>query len=135
MLMLSQKRTAAAGNLLLFVFFTLVFASCSKDKSSVATIDGVWQGTYGFGSSTGNYHYAFKIFENGTLQRLNAAGEVIGDGEWEMQNNIFMADFSVGDIDFSVIAAFDAAHGKMTGDWGYYPNVDEGRWQMTKTGN
>ncbi|HMR92755.1 MAG TPA: hypothetical protein PKC69_10580 [Chitinophagaceae bacterium] len=136
MLSVSKRLRGTGGIIILGLLFAAVFTSCSKSKSpNPVTIEGTWQGTYGFGTSHTGYQFGFNILPNGIIERIDAAGNVKGTGEWEMQNNILMADFSVGNADFSIMAAFYPGEGRLLGDWGYYPNVDEGAWEMTRAGN
>ncbi len=129
------KRTPVRNSFLFFLLFLTGFSSsCSKDKVS-SNIEGNWQGEYGFGQSSKGFQYGLRILPGGIIHRIDAAGNIKGSGTWEMTNNILLADFTVGNVEFSILAAVDAGQGKMMGNWGYYPTVDEGKWELTKTTN
>lgn len=120
----------ALGVLLLF--------ACSKstDKPASATIEGVWVGKYGTGDNKPSAFYSFNIKANGVIEELDVNGTVKGQGTWELENNILMATYQYlppANNKFSVLGAFNAAQGKILGNWGYGESVtDGGTWEMTK---
>ncbi len=112
--------------------------SCSKDNDEVkkqATIEGVWVGTYINDASGNSFYYSFNIKPGGIIEELNSSGQKIGQGTWEIDNNILTANYEwPGGNEFSVIAAFNKGEGKLLGDWGYGNSATNGgTWQMTKS--
>jgi hypothetical protein len=111
-----------------------IFASCKKDKKDpVTAIEGRWVGEY-VNNSDQSYYYSFDIKSDGTIQEINGQGVVIGEGTWEMENNILTASYFWGNGDkFSVIGSFHPELGKILGNWGYDESVTNGgTWEMVK---
>ncbi len=130
-----SKHTPVQGSFLVLLLATTgLLSACSKDKAT-ASIEGNWQGEYGFGQSSNGFHYGLRLLPGGIIHRIDTEGNVKGSGSWEMTSNILLADFTVGSVAFSIMAAVDADQRKMVGNWGYYPHVDEGKWSLTKTTN
>ncbi len=122
---------------LAIIAITTVLFSCSKDKNDQppATIEGRWVGTYVNEASGNSFYYSFNIKPGGIIEEVNSAGQKIGEGNWEIANDILTAEYSWsnGD-DFSVIAAFYKNERKLLGDWGYGNSATNGgTWQMTKS--
>ncbi len=116
----------------------LTFA-CSKstDEPGTVSIEGVWTGKYGTGNNKPSSFYSFNIKANGVIEELDANGKVKGKGIWQLDNNkILMASYYYlppANTEFSVLGAFNAAEGKILGNWGYGESVtDGGTWEMTK---
>lgn len=119
-------------------FVMLLVFACSKDNDQPAAtgITGIWVGKYGTGNNKPSVFYSFNIKSDGTIEELDANGAVKGKGTWELENNIIMATYKYlppANTQFSVLGAFNAAQGKILGDWGYGESVtDGGTWEMTK---
>lgn len=111
------------------------FASCKKDKVEKQTvIEGRWVGSYVNEASGNSFYYSFNIKPGGVIEELNSSGHKLGQGTWELENNILTADYTwTGGNGFSVIAAFYKETGKLLGDWGYGDSATNGgTWQMHK---
>lgn len=113
-------------------------ASCSKDKNDTkkqTSIEGVWTGTYVNDASGNSFFYSFNIKAGGTIEELNSSGQKIGQGTWEIENDILTATYQwPSGGKYSVIAAFYKDQGKLLGDWGYgISATNGGTWQMTKS--
>ena len=123
--------------LLAIIAITTVLFSCSKNKSDLppATIEGRWVGTYVNEASGNSFYYSFNIKPGGIIEEINSAGQKIGEGNWEIANDILTAEYSwTNGGDFSVIAAFYKNERKLLGDWGYGNSATNGgTWQMTKS--
>jgi hypothetical protein len=127
------------SKLVLMVVVVLTgFASCSKDKNETkkqSSIEGVWTGTYVNDASGDSFFYSFNIKAGGTIEELNSSGQKIGQGTWEIENDILTATYQwPGGSKYSVIAAFYKDQAKLLGDWGYGNSATNGgTWQMTKS--
>ena len=123
------------------LFFAIIaiatlFVSCSKDRNDPqpATIEGRWVGTYVNDASGNSFYYSFNIKAGGVIEEINSSGQKIGEGTWEIDNDILTAEYSwPGGADFSVIAAFYKNEAKLLGDWGYDDSATNGgSWEMAK---
>jgi len=114
------------------------FISCKKDKDDVSskqtTIEGVWVGTYVNNASGNSFFYSFNIKPGGIIEEINPSGQKIGQGTWELENDILSAHYQwTSGSKYSVIGAFYKEQGKLLGDWGYGTSATNGgTWQMTK---
>lgn len=112
--------------------------SCSKDKDKPSkqseTIEGRWEGTYVNQASGNSFYYSLNIKAGGVIEELNASGQKLGQGTWEMENNILTAHYKwTSGSEYSIIAAFYKETGKLLGDWGYGNSATNGgTWQMQK---
>lgn len=119
-------------------FVMLLTFACSKstDKPASTSIEGVWVGKYGTGNNKPSSFYSFNFKANGIIEELDVNGKVIGKGIWELENNILQAYYEYlppSNKEFSILGAFNAAQGKILGNWGYGESVtDGGTWEMTK---
>jgi hypothetical protein len=125
------------SKIILIAFVALTgFISCKKDRAEQkhATIEGRWVGTYVNNASGNSFYYSFNIKQGGVIEELNAAGQKLGQGAWELENNILTANYAwPGGGNFSIIAAFSKEAGKLLGDWGYGDSATNGgTWQMNK---
>lgn len=114
-----------------------IFTACKKDATKpVATIEGTWVGKFGTGENAPSSFYSFNIKADGTIQEVNAAGEVVGEGTWELDNKILYATYSYFTPStkvYSILGAFDKNQGKLLGNWGYNESATNGGlWEMTK---
>ncbi len=120
-----------AGVILVSIFF----AACTKEKIAVqpVTIEGNWEGKFGYGTDQKGYPYAFHIKPGGILERIDTSGNVTGTGVWEMSNKMFSGIYNTNGSIFSLLAAFDDRQGKLLGNWGYGNSAsDGGTWEMVK---
>jgi hypothetical protein len=124
-----------------FVALTMLLAvACSKssDKPSPATnsIEGIWVGKYGTGNNNPSSFFSFSIKANGVIEEVDSEGQVKGKGTWKLENKILSATYTwlaPSNTKFSVLGAFNAAQGKILGNWGYGASAtDGGLWEMTK---
>jgi hypothetical protein len=100
------------------------------------SIAGTWAGTYVNGNvSTPNYYYSFRLNADGSMQLLDANGNVTANGSYKFVNNQLTATYTYTNAasgSYSVVAAPDA-NGALTGTWGSGNNVSGGgKWTMTK---
>jgi len=128
------------SKIILFAAVALTgFISCKKDKDAVsnkqATIEGVWVGTYVNNASGNSFFYSFNIKPGGIIEELNSSGQKLGQGTWELENNILSAHYQWNSSSkYSVLCAFYKDQGKLLGDWSYgNSSTDGGTWQMTKS--
>ena len=77
----------------------------------------------------------FNIKAGGTIEELNSSGQKIGQGTWEIENDILTANYQwPSGSKYSVIGAFYKDQGKLLGDWGYGSSATNGgTWQMTNS--
>jgi len=112
--------------------------SCKKDKTEVqaqtTNIEGRWVGTYINETSGNSFYYSFNIKPGGIIEELNSSGQKLGQGTWELENNILTAKYTwTSGSTYSVIGAFYKEDGKLLGDWGYGDNATNGgTWEMHK---
>jgi hypothetical protein len=121
--------------ILISVIAMTAFVSCKKDKADTQhPIEGRWVGTYVNDASGNSFYYSFNIKPGGIIEEINSAGQKIGEGSWELDNDIFSAHYKwSGGSEYSVIAAFYKSQGKLLGDWGYGDSATNGgTWQMQK---
>ena len=119
----------------------ITFASCSKKKDDIKVdvpIEGTWVGKHSYLSEPFNNHYSFKIKAGGILERLDAAGQKIGDGTWAFANDntIITGTYTMllpASGTFSFIANFNKVTGKLDGTWGNgQQEYGGGYWFMNK---
>lgn len=130
--------------LLKFTIFSLALVltlvSCSKKSSndppppSSNSLDGVWTGKSVTESNNTTSFYSFEILPNGTLNRLDEAGAVVGTGIWSISSNIFEGTYKNANKDkFSVIGSYNKGLAKILGNWGYGNSVTNGgTWEMAR---
>jgi hypothetical protein len=122
--------------IMLALFATLTFMSCKKENNDPPvppTIEGRWEGLFGYGSQTPGSFFAFQIKPGGVLERINTDGTVTGTGTWSLSSTVFVGTYlNVGDT-YSVAATYNAATGSLTGSWGYGANTgDGGLFELSK---
>lgn len=123
---------------LLVLLVAISFVACKKDNASAAaSIEGKWVGKFGNGENKPASFYSFNIKPGGIIQELNQNGEATGEGEWQLDsNNILFATYSTFPPNvkvYTVMGAFNAAQGKIAGNWGYDDSAtDGGLWEMSK---
>jgi hypothetical protein len=119
----------------------LLAVACSKNSdkpspSSTDTIEGTWVGKYGTGNNNPGSFFSFNIKANGVIEEIGSDGQVKGTGTWKLENKILSATYTwvpPSGTKFSVLGAFNAAQGKILGNWGYGNSVtDGGLWEMNK---
>jgi len=117
------------------------FLSCKKDSSkpssSSPAIAGRFDGKYGFDSETPDNDYTLNIRADGVIQEIGqASGKPTGQGTWQLNGNTLTATYKMlfsPYNQYSIVATFDAATGKLTGTWGYdNSGTDGGKLDMTK---
>lgn len=121
------------------VLSTVSFIACSKEEDEghpTDTVEGLWIGTYGFGSESPDIFFSFNIKPGGVIEELNSNQLVKGSGTWELDDDDFTASYQWGApyfTSFSVMATFDKSKGRLTGFWGYDDSaIDGGKWIMDK---
>jgi len=118
------------------LFASAILVACRKDNKSNAALEGSWTGRYGFENEGLSEFYSFRIKPDGVLEEYGEAGMKIGTGRWTLENNIF-SGYTISTLGsenkYSVIAAFDASGGKLSGNWGFGESTtDGGTWEMQK---
>ena len=72
----------------LLLFNMLLLLSGCKDNDPVSpsatSIDGIWEGKYGNGSTVPDWYMGFQIDANGVIHELNEDGDLIGKGVWTL---------------------------------------------------
>lgn len=119
------------------------FTACKKDKdepqiSSTDTIVGLWEGTYKSDATGNTFFYSLNFKAGGVVEEINSSGQKIGQGTYEIDNNIVTAHYNWEDdpSGFSIIAAFYPNTAKLLGDWGYgNSSTDGGTFEMHKKQN
>lgn len=124
--------------ILLALLVSISFVACKKDDAKPAvSIEGKWVGKFGTGDNPPSSFFSFNIKSGGVIQELNQAGEVTGEGEWELDsNNVLFATYETSGPNvktYTVIGAFNAGQAKILGNWGYDDSAtDGGTWEMNK---
>ena len=115
--------------LLILGLSATLFSACKKDNEPGSkSLPGIWEGKWGSGSQDPAYFIKFKLESNGQLQRLDEEGQVIANGNWELDGI---------EIEFTYTHTADGqAHkigglytdfdGAITGTWGYSPSKANG---------
>lgn len=115
----------------------VIFFSCKKDNDTVKPVEGNWNGLYGFGIDPPSISYKLNIKHDGTIEELNASGNVKGSGTWNFNGNTLTGHYQWKaplNTVFSIIATYDPATNKLTGTWGYDNSAtDGGKWEAGKT--
>ena len=131
-------------SLLALCSLTTLFVSCSKDNDSTPpvptdSIEGVWQGKYGYDNESPSINYIFNIKPGGVIEELNSSGASKGSGTWTLSGTEFTAHYQWKApllTVFTVKATFDKSTSKLTGTWGYNnSNNNGGKWTMTRKTN
>jgi hypothetical protein len=128
---------------IMFSAFVVIAAlmSCKKDHDEIkkTTIEGRWEGAYINDASGNSFYYSFNIKPGGIIEEINASGEKIGEGTWEIDsNNIFSAKYKwippIWHSTYTVIGALYHETGKLLGNWGYGSSATNGgTWEMQKS--
>ena len=120
--------------ILIALMAVTTMVSCSKNHDKTYSIEGLWEGTYVNQASGSTFFFSFNIKPGGVIEEINSSGQKIGEGTWELENNILLAHYSwPGGASYTVVGAFDSSEGRILGDWGYgSSSTDGGTWQMTK---
>jgi hypothetical protein len=116
------------------------FLACKKDSSKPSTspaIAGVYDGKYGFDTETPGNDYTLNVRADGVIQEIGqSSGHATGQGTWQLNGNTLTATYKMlfsPYNQYSIVATFDAATGKLTGTWGYDNNgTDGGKIDMKK---
>jgi len=119
----------------LLLILSTAFLACKKDKDESSnqagseSFMGKWTGTYGFDNDFPGYFFSLNIKSDGVIQELNSSGVAKGEGTWTMQGSalkgVYKMKFSPYN-EYSVIATFNPATGKIEGTWGYDNNGADG---------
>jgi hypothetical protein len=99
-------------------------------NSSVAA---TWTGTYGNGQNSGPSFYSFRLNTDGTMQVVDANGNVIAKGNYNFSNNQLSGTYTYnnGGV-FSVAATL--SDNQLTGTWGSGASASGGgKWVMNKS--
>lgn len=110
---------------LMFTAATLV--SCKKEKSEPSIV-GTWVGKFAEANDPPQYHYAFNMLSNGTLQRIDQNGNITGTGTWELNGIDFKATYVYenGNYLFSLAGLYTDFNGEIIGTWGFGDSVANG---------
>jgi hypothetical protein len=115
------------------------FLACKKDSSKPSTpaVAGIYDGKYGFDTETPDNDYTLNIRADGVIQEIGqSSGNPTGQGTWQLNGNTLTATYKMlfsPYNQYSVIATFDAATGKLTGTWGYdNSGTDGGKIDMKR---
>jgi hypothetical protein len=116
------------------------FLACKKDSSKPSTtpaIAGLYDGKYGFDNETPDSDYTLNITANGVIEEIGqSSGKPTGQGTWQLNGNTLTATYKMlfsPYNQYSIVATFDAAKGKLTGTWGYdNSGTDGGKIDMAK---
>lgn len=118
------------------------FSACSKsnDAPPPATNDsvqGVWAGKFGIDNEVPSVFFSYQFKAGGVLEELTNTGQVKGTGTWKIENNI-VSGYTINVLapvgnKYSMVGAYNAAQGKILGNWGYgSSSTNGGLWEMSK---
>ncbi|GAB2826168.1 hypothetical protein [Ferruginibacter profundus] len=96
------------------------------------TIAGVWTGTYGTGQNNTPSFYSFRLNADGTMQLVDASGNITAKGNYVFSNNQLSGKYTYnnGGV-FSVAATLTGS--QLNGTWGSGTNTSGGgKWIMNK---
>lgn len=123
---------------MLAALFTSFLVSCSKDNDDVmpgnATIQGIWQGYYGYNSQAPVHYFSFEIKDGGTIVEYNSSSTKKATGTWALSGSDFSATlkYILSGNEYKVDAKFNSNTGRLEGTWGYSSSTSGGKWYMTK---
>jgi len=86
----------------------------------VLPVEGNWIGLYGNDNEAPSIFYKLNIKHGGTIEELNASGQVKGEGTWELKANSFKAHYqwkAPHSTFFTLSARFDLNSNKLVGTW------------------
>lgn len=113
-----------------------IFATaCSKDDDSSqpapsASIQGVYDGKYGFENEAPNADYTLKFKSDGTIEELGqSSGNPIGRGTYTLKGNHISAKYTMLFTPFNnyfIEAIYDPATETIDGTWSYEAGASDG---------
>jgi len=128
-----------AVSVLLFAAFT--FAACSKSNNTPPvtnnSVQGAWVGKFGTDNNAPSVFFSYNFKAGGVLEELTDNGQIKGTGTWKLDNNI-LSGYTINVLapvgnKYSMIGAFNAAQGKILGNWGYGSSATNGGlWEMSR---
>jgi hypothetical protein len=97
------------------------------------SVAGVWTGTYGTGQNNAPSFYSFRLNADGTMQLVDAAGNITAKGNYSFSNNQLSGNYTyTNGGTFSVAATLSGT--QLNGTWGSGTNASGGgKWIMNKT--
>jgi hypothetical protein len=97
------------------------------------SIAGIWKGTYGMGDADAPNFYAFRINADGSMQVIDAAGNLLASGTCRFVNNQLSVTYRyTNNSTYSATGTLNTA-GKLNGTWGSGTNAyGGGKWIMSK---
>lgn len=123
-------------NLTIISILALTFASCNKNNDSTSTpvppasIEGVFDGKYGFDNEAPHANYTLNFKPNGTIQEIGqSSGAPTGQGTYLLKGNHLSASYKMlfePFNDYFLEATFDATSKTITGTWGYEAGATDG---------
>lgn len=123
-------------SLLVFFLLTGMLAACKKDKAQTNnSLAGTWEGKWGDVNEDPSEFIKFEIKSNGTMQRLNQQGQVIAEGNWNLNGFEFTCSYthtSNGQV-HKIKGIYTDFDGAIMGTWGYSPSdANGGTIEMSK---
>ena len=93
--------------------------SCHKDEEK-RSMDGTWEGLWGFGSDTPSFYEKWKLEEDGELNAYFPSGGVYASGTWEMHGEEFECHYTPiwANYTYHFTGHYDEDDDTITGDWG-----------------
>jgi hypothetical protein len=100
--------------------------------NAASSIAGLWKGSYGNGENSTPNFYSFRLNADGTMQLVDANGNVSAKGKYSFSKNQFKATYKYNNgSEFSVAATLSG--NQFSGTWGSGTNTNGGgKWVMVK---
>lgn len=123
-------------NFTIISILALTFASCNKDSDSSpapvpnVSLQGVYDGKYGFNNEAPTADYTLNFKSNGTIQEIGqSSGNPTGEGTYSLKGNHLSATYKMlfePYNDYFIEATYDVTTNTIIGTWGYEAGGTDG---------
>lgn len=95
------------------------FSSCKKENPAPPfVIEGKWNGKIGTGSVSPASQFSLHIKPGGELERINNAGNVTGNGTWQLTGKNFSGSYELNSgTQISLTGTVVTEEGRLSGTW------------------
>lgn len=102
---------------------------------SANIVAGTWTGTYGTGQNNAPSFYSFKFNTDGSMQVVDASGNIIAKGTYLLSNNMLNGSYKYNNNNNPFSFAATLSGTQLNGTWGSGNNTSGGgKWIMNKAG-
>lgn len=95
------------------------FSSCKKEKATPAfIIEGKWNGKIGTGNVSPASQFSLHLKPGGQLERINNAGNVTGNGTWQLTGKNFSGSYELhSGTKVSLTGTVITEESRLSGTW------------------